>query len=255
MTLTKLALSVIWVLMNLASHPLPGMAQSATLVNPISSLLIKQNQEENTDFSGEGRPGHRTGGGSRSSCPDQDIPLTALIPVTNWAKTVSAHPTLWFYIPYSAEQVPVGEFVLQEEDGNDIYRTGFRLPQTPGFISVSLEPKQPPLKINQWYRWYFKLYCGQDESSPPIFVEGWVQRVELTPALEHHLQQAKSREYTVYAENLIWYDAIDNLAKLRLIHPSNDTFNQDWNNLFKLAEFDLEQIPEAPIVGSIITGV
>ena len=251
MTLTKLAPHLIWVLVNLASYPAQGIAPSSTVVRNISPLQIKQTQQDKTDFSGEGRPGRRTGGGSRSPCPVKEPPLTALMPVTNWGKTVSSRPTFWFYVPYSAQQVAAGEFVLQEEGGKDIYRTNFTLPETPGFVSVSIEATQPHLEINKWYRWYFKVYCGQDKSSPPIFVEGWVQRVEMTPALQSQLKQATSREYAVYAANFIWYDAINELAKLRSVERSNTALDNDWYNLLKSAEIDLEEISREPIVGSV----
>ncbi len=246
MTLTKLAPPLIWVLVNLQ-----GMAPSSTIVNNLSPLEIKQTQQAKPDFSGEGRPGRRTGGGSRSPCPVKERSLTALMPVTNWGKTVSSRPTFWFYVPYAAQQVAAGEFVLQEEGGKDIYRTNFTLPETPGFVSVSIEATQPHLEINKWYRWYFKVYCGQDKSSPPIFVEGWVQRVEMTPALQSQLKQATSREYAVYAANFIWYDAINELAKLRLVQRSNTTLDNDWYNLLKSGEIDLEEISREPIVGSV----
>ncbi|HAX80575.1 MAG TPA: hypothetical protein DCY88_33255 [Cyanobacteria bacterium UBA11372] len=241
---------ITWVLVNLITYPAPIWANSPGLVNNL--LQTKQTAQEKPDFSGDGRSGRRTGGGSRSPCISKEPPLTALSPINNSGKTVLEHPTFWFYVPYSAQEAPQGEFVLQEEGGKDIYRIGFTLPGKPGFVSVSIPPTQPVLEINKWYRWYFKIYCEPQQSSAPNFVEGWVQRVELTKALQSQLQQATPRKYAAYAANLIWYDAIDDLAKLRLVQPSNTTLDNDWDNLLKSREIDLQGISREPIVGSVI---
>lgn len=141
---------------------------------------------------------------------------------------------------------------MQEEEGNDVYRTPFALPKTPGFVSFSTPPTAAPLEINKSYRWYFKLYCEPQKSSAPIFVEGWVQRIELTPELERQLEAAKLREYVVYATNEIWYDALARLAQLHLTKPSSATIKQDWTNLLSLRDIGLERLNQEPMVGSAI---
>lgn len=177
---------------------------------------------------------------------------TALIPTNNLGKTVAERPTFWFYVPYSPQAAPAGEFVLQQEDGGEVYRTAFTLPNTPGLVSFSTPLAVEPLKVNKLYRWYFKLYCQAQRSSTPVFVEGWVQRVEKTPTLESQLQAAQSREDVVYANNGIWYDALNYLAQLRLHSPSNSTFNSDWAKLLSAKGVDLEQFSRASIAGEVI---
>jgi Domain of Unknown Function (DUF928) len=247
-----LIVPISWLVVSLTTYSLPSWSNSAELVNNLPILQTKQIPQAKPDFSGDGRSGRRTGGGSRSACISKEPSLTALSPVNNWGKTVLEHPTFWFYVPYSAQEAPQGEFVLQEEGGKDIYRTKFILPGTPGVVSVRIPPTQLALEVNKWYRWYFKIYCESQQSSAPIFVEGWVHRVELTPALQFQLQQATPREYATYTANLIWYDAINELAKLRLAQRSNTTLDNDWDNLLKSPEIDLAGISREPIVGSVI---
>lgn len=240
-------------LVSFTSYPSQVWAQSSRPINNIpSSVRVRSLQPqqaplEEPDFSGYGRPGRRAGGGSRGDCPSTDSPLTALMPVTNWGKTVAERPTFWFYVPYSPQQASSGEFVLQDEKYNDVYRTPLTLPGTPGFVSLSIPPTEAPLEINKWYRWYFKLYCGPQKSPDPVFVEGWVQRVAVTPALESQLETATLPKYIVYANNLIWYDA---LAELRLTKPPNATLNDDWVKL--LRGVDLEGLGREPIAGPVI---
>lgn len=92
--------------------------------------------------------------------------------MTNWGKTVSPTPTFWFYVPYSPNEEHSGEFVLQDEKYNDVYRTPFTLPQTSGFVSLTIPSTEASLATNNWYFWSFKLYCGQKPSSTSVFVEG-----------------------------------------------------------------------------------
>jgi hypothetical protein len=175
------------------------------------------------------------------------------MPVTNWGKTVASHPTFWFYVPYSPQKVPAGEFVLQEEKGKDVYRIPFTLPKTPGFVSFSTPSTEAPLEVDKSYHWYFKLYCVPQKPSTPIFVEGWVQRVALTSELESQLKAAKQQEYVVYAANGIWYDALAHLAQLRLSNPPNARLDRDWANLLSARGVDLEGLSRESIVGSVLS--
>jgi hypothetical protein len=140
----------------------------------------------------------------------------------------------------------VGEFVLQDEARQDIYRIPFTLPKTPGFISFSLPAERSPLAINQWYRWYFKLYCDRQQSSSPIFVQGWVQRVALTPELENQVQ-----EDIIYAARQVWYDAIAHLARRRLANPTDTQVENDWNRLLKAKGVNIELPNSEPIIGHV----
>ena len=209
----------------------------------------QRQQQDKIDFSSYGRPGNRAGGGSRSPCSSKSIPLTALIPESNWGKTVAATPTFWFYVPYSPDEAPSGEFVLQDEKYNDVYRTPFTLPQTPGFVSLTVQSPQASLQPDKWYFWSFKLYCGE-KSSTPVFVEGWVQRVALTSELEQQLKAA-TQDYAVYSANGIWYDAVDRLARLRLADTQNVLLNREWVELLESRGVGLNQLTQGSMVGEV----
>lgn len=209
-----------------------------------------QRQQQQIDFSSYGRPGNRAGGGSRSPCSSKSIPLTALIPESNWGKTVAATPTFWFYVPYSPDEARSGEFVLQDEKYNDVYRTAFSLPPTPGFVSLTIQSPDGTLKADKWYFWLFKLYCGE-KSSTPVSVEGWVQRVALTSELESQLKAGTTEDYAVYSANGIWYDAVDRLARLRLVDPQNVLLSGEWVELLESRGVGLNQLTQEGIVGEV----
>ncbi|NER53007.1 MAG: DUF928 domain-containing protein [Symploca sp. SIO1A3] len=261
------AYAITWGLISVTSYPSQALAQSSRLVNTTPRSFSRQlmplllAKEDDSDFSSDGRSGNRGGGGSRSNCPRLEPPLTALIPASNWGTTVAERPTFWFYVPYSPKQASVGEFVLQDEERNDIYRVPFTLPQTPGFVSFKIPDTKEPLEVDKWYRWYFNVYCGKEEeaghssilhpqSSSPVFAQGWVQRITLTPALELQLNTAKPREDKVYAANLIWFDALAHLANLRLTNSPQVT-DEDWQKLLQAKGVNLELPNQEPMVSSV----
>ena len=232
-----------------AIAPVPVLAQ---IVEPPSLLQFSSSAAASPkapDFTGTGRPGRQTAGDSRDSCPMVSQRLTALMPTSHWGKTVTERPTFWFYVPYSAQQVPVGEFVLQDENRQDAYRVPFTLPQTPGFVSFTL-PASAALRNEQWYRWYFKVYCHSDQNSSPIFVQGWIQKIASDPMLQSQLKSEALRDDVVYATQGIWYDAIAHLAELRLNNPQSTALAADWHQLLQAQGVDL-LLPAAPLVGSV----
>jgi hypothetical protein len=219
-----------------AQAPPPRVSAFLRLRIPISPT--PQNQAE-PDFSGAGRPGRQTSGESRSDCSATDTQLTALMPVSNWGTTTAARPTFWFYVPYTPQQAPSGEFVLQDESRQDIARIPLKLPDTPGFLGFELPSSQASLTVDRWYRWYFKLYCDRQKTSSPIFVQGWIQRIALTGELEQQLEKS-NRKDLVYRDRQIWYDAIAYLANLRLANPRDPTLEEDWNRLLKAKGVELK---------------
>lgn len=210
-------------------------------------------QDKKLDFSGDGRPGRRKGGGSRSPCPSTKMPLTAIVPARNIGTTVSDRPSLWFYVPYSPQQVSAGEFVLQDEQENDVYRQTFTLPKTktPGLVNFQIPQAAPPLAVNQSYRWYFKLYCGDSPLATANFVEGWIKRVYPSPDLISRLKKKKTSAYKEYENDLIWFDSLDNLARSRF-NNDNPQLQLDWAKLLSATGIDLNELIQKPFVGKVI---
>ncbi|MBW4563394.1 MAG: DUF928 domain-containing protein [Mojavia pulchra JT2-VF2] len=186
-------------------------------------------------------PGGRVlGGAKRGICPQVKPELTALVPFTQktssltnvWALTTVAHPTLWFYVPDYRNSTYPAEFVLQNEDSNPIYQKAIALPDRPGVIGISLPTTVSPLALNKRYRWFFNIYCDQEKQSPPIYVEGVIQRVSLSQATVQQLQTAQPQQQAaIYAQNGIWHDALTILAQLRQKNPQNVALQTEWRSL------------------------
>jgi len=251
MSKSKCALTIACMLLGWMSYFVPAMAQPNQPANNNSQNIQIHFQDKEPDGSSRGRPIKRGGTGSRGDCPPVDVLTTGLIPEKNVGLTVDESPSFWFFVPYKRTDTPIGEFVLQDETNNDVYRTNFTLPNTPGVVSLKL-PSTVALAVNTDYQWYFKLYCSKQQLSNPIFVHGWVQRIPLKPELASLLKSATTprQRIAIYAENGIWYSALSELANLRLAEPKNPIFANDWANL--LQDIGLADLASKPIVAEVI---
>ncbi|MBN3944726.1 MAG: DUF928 domain-containing protein [Nostoc sp.] len=174
-----------------------------------------------------GAPSQTSGGGTRgSSCIDGNIPLTPLMPSqNNLGKTVAANPTLYWYVPKNTAQS--GEFSLTDEKGNQVYLTTFKLPSSPGVIQLKL-PANFSLQIGKYYRWNFAIICDFQDRAQDKFVNGLLQRTQLSSFLKSRLDQAAPLERAkIYAESKIWQETMNTVAQLRHEKPA------EWEELLK----------------------
>lgn len=260
--------------------PLPPLQLALTTslallgFSPVQALPIKPVIAQHSTFNSSGQfnqllifntppppddinaPSSRVGGGKRG-CENMDKlltgsekkQLTALVPFYGskdsglaLGLTTSSHPTFWFYVPYSPTLM--AEFVLQDEAGHSVYRTTASLSRTPGIVSLSLPPTASPLEIDKRYHWYFNIYCNPQQ--PPVFVDGWIQRKELNPALKSQLETAKPKQrVSLFAAQGIWYEALTAAAELR----STTLKDTDWVAL--LQAIDLADVASEPMVEAV----
>ncbi|MHC5613563.1 MAG: DUF928 domain-containing protein [Nostoc sp.] len=201
-------------------------------------------------------PGGRVrGGAKRGGCPLAKPDLTALTAFTEepnsvinvWGKTMVERPSWFFYVPYTKDSPYAVEFVLQDLDSNDIYKKAIALPDKPGVIRVSLPTTAPALAVDKQYHWFFTINCDKEKYSPPTFVEGVIQRVQLNPATVKELQTTEPlKRYGIYAQNGIWYEALTILAQLRQNNPQDAALQAEWRNL--LSSIRLDDIAAEPIL-------
>ena len=217
----------------------------------LSSLLIISYSHvalaDDTKGGQEGLPGSRIGGGTRGECYLRK-PLVALVPKTNLALTKAAYPKFFFYLPPTSQPKQV-EFVLQDEQNNEIYQTMFATNGSTGVMSFNLpdEGSIPPLTLGKTYRWQFVIICDSEKREHDVGVDGWVKRVALDPALSKKLEQATPAEkINIYATAGLWQDALSNLAELRYKQPNNLQLSSNWSEL--LRSLGLDAIAQEPLV-------
>ncbi|NES18096.1 MAG: DUF928 domain-containing protein [Symploca sp. SIO3E6] len=214
---------------------------------PEGITIVGTNQRENP--SRQGAPDKREPSGTRRGyCEETDTPFTPLLPVSESGfsgLTLNEHPTFWFYIPYQTSSVSSGQFSLIDQEDNEIYWMSFQLPETPGFVKVSIPQQVPPLVKNQEYRWHFELNCASTASSSEekVWHQGVVQKVELTDVETQLNTTGLVQRVNLYIANSIWYDASTELVQIHDIP-------QAWRQL--LQAVGSEQLAGEPIAGSVV---
>jgi Domain of Unknown Function (DUF928) len=192
-----------------------------------------------------GIAGNRTAAASRNTCPTVAQPLTAFVPEYRattgnrvWGLTSLERPTIWFYVPYAKTEIVNMSFTLQDESNpaepKIIYQGSKLSPaRTPGVMSIVVPTSSEPLATNKSYHWFLSINVG----CGPLFVDGWVQRVEPEPNLRQTIERANpTARVALYTENGFWYDALTTLATLRISKPQDSALSQDWQNLLDAIE-------------------
>lgn len=187
-----------------------------------------------------GLPGRREGGGTRG-CWRSDVSLaaddrlTAIVPSQNFGYTLAAYPTFFVYVPkFYAQNATAAEFILSDNNDNELYRATFQTSKTSGIISLSLPANAnlPPLEIGKDYHWSFALICDMSDRSADVVVDSWIQRSQPTISLNTTLQGATPEQLpSIYAQAGIWYDSLRSLAVLRQVGGTVPTLQ--WANLLQ----------------------
>ena len=242
-----LAVTILFLLFTIDSvfpQPIPPSPKTPSSQQQDQTETAEETEtaEKTLDFSDTGRPGQQTAGESRRGCNNLHHPLQALVPISHSGKTISAHPSFWVYFPYNNKQVDRIEFIVQNEDREDIWRSQSQINTLTGYQSFSLPETTEPLKIGEWYRWYVKVYCGSQTASSQ-YVQGWVKRVPLSSELYIKLQDNPQLSHQAHGVNGIWYDAIDSLLDLHHLQPSNISWEKDWQNLLQAKGVRLNNLP------------
>lgn len=215
-----------------------------------NNLVVSESQKQTTTTQPppvNSRPPDRKPRGTRGPCEETaGVPFTPFLPNSPdfIVSTITDRPTLWFYVPYSSKSVSYGIFSLEDAGGNRVYKMDFKLPETPGIVSVNLPKDRQHLEVNKTYRWYFRLYCSSQilPGSNAVYHTGLVKRVD-RGNLDAQLQAATiENRAAIYIANQLWYDMPD-LAQIRN-RPN------DWANILKA--MNLEELKEEKIVGPVL---
>lgn len=188
-------------------------------------------------------PGRRRGGGTHggNQCPSLNPPLTALVPgteenstgvaegtITTSASrnviglTAEGEPTFWFYIPYPSTSNLSAKFVLVNDQDELVYQNTFPLTGIPGIVKVrpTSTLMSAPLEVGKRYHWSLSIICNPQDSSANTYVEGWIERVELTTNSISQLKTATSEEKAIfYAQQGFWYETLINIENLCSTDP------------------------------------
>ena len=204
----------------------------------------------NRGLPGEGR---QEGGGVRGgNCPNIQNKLIPLVPATNMGLTISEYPTLYWYVPETVgadTPAPEMEFVLQDEEGKEVYNSG-KLPAlaSAGIVSYTMPAKAgKPLEVGKNYQWFFSIICNPDDRSGDVRVQGWIKRVEKSPIMAQYLEAAPEKDRPfIYARESLWFDTLSSLAQMQMQNPGDEFLSDKWEEL--LNSVSLGNLAKAPFV-------
>ena len=195
--------------------------------------------------------GSRTDSDTIGACYDGEIPITSLIGNEIREFTVSKYPSFWFYVPCTNDKSDRLEFVLEDTQTKQIiYQTSIHLSEAAGIIEVAL-PNQSrySLKQDKNYTWYLEgNYSSESGEESDIALSGWIRRIPLDSQLQRQLKTS-DRQYDVYIQNEIMYNAITTLAKQYQTRSGNSRIKNDWMNLLKM--LGVMQLADKPFTDSV----
>lgn len=202
------------------------------------------------------RPGNRQAAATRGCSANLELPLTALVPLSNTGVTTASHPTFHWYMPTDSNH-PKVEFVLyrvnnmEPRQEEEIYKTQSDVNQQAGIASVQLPAEQSPLEVGQEYHWQANLLCYDYDLEEYVVsqsVDGWVTRVASTPALTDKLNSAEPiDQIDILAEEGLWYSALTQLTTLQQTDPEHPRLETEWQALFSSEFVELAHIPSQPM--------
>ena len=218
---------------------------SALCLFTLSLPLVAQAKPFNPG--GIGKPRTELGG-SRTDCILGEKSLTALIPVTpeKLGLTIASRPTFFFYIPQT--KAVDADFSLQDEKGNIIYKTTFKLSKTSGVMSLPIPniATSPELQVNKSYKWTFSLVCNAENRADDQYVQGFIQRVSRPDLVAKVEKTALKQRPSVYAEAGIWHEMLTTLAELRRANPNDAALTAEWRSI--LDSVGLKDVDQEPLV-------
>lgn len=223
----------------------PAIASMALLAPPSVAQLSRSFQVSLgfPPVQDRGAPARTAGGGVRGGegcVAPNEKPLTALMPLNNVGTTTVEKPTLFVYVPKTNATVKVAELSITDTNGNQVVRE-VELTGKAGVMEVSL-PEEASLEVGKEYHWQFAIVCNAEERSADIYVEGLIERTQLSPQLTSKLDEPASIEKAKFlAENKIWLETLKTLAELRSDKPG------EWEGLLKSVDLDAA-IATAPFV-------
>ncbi|MBE9045201.1 DUF928 domain-containing protein [Pleurocapsales cyanobacterium LEGE 10410] len=226
------------------------ICQTGIIFSGLSSRLLAQSSlmKISLEFpptNERGSPQTTTGGGTRgnscveSSGDDRTIPLTPLMPTrTNVGITATTNPVLYWYVPPNTAEF--GEFLVKDEQGDEVYAVSFKLPPTPGIVKLKIPP-DASLKTDRNYQWKFSLVCNSQNQNHNQWVSGVLQPQAIDLSLKQQLANKNLLEQAeFYAQQRIWHETLDIMAQLSTENPA------EWTEFLK--SIDLESIAKKPIL-------
>ena len=179
----------------------------------------------------------QVGGGSRGVATDPDFKLSVLVP-NQTGLTTKAQPALyWYQSKASSAQCEVTLTEPLNPKPLISLKTSKATPA--GIHAIRLSKFNVELKPNVVYKWSVAAIMDPAERSGDVIASGVIKRVDPSPDLTAKLASASDVDKPgIYAENSIWYDALQSISDQIAHSPSDASLRSERDDLLKQAGFD-----------------
>ncbi len=178
-------------------------------------------------------------GAGQSAVPELFVLAPDHIGITTHEK-----PTLYWYQSDSVGTAV--EIAINRDDQVDpVLETSADGTTQRGIHKFELAKHQIAIEKDVEYQWYVTMRSGSEERSEDILASGMIKRIDPPRAISQNLlsQNQEDLIYT-FAEEGIWYDALECVSNLIEQNPENNTYRElraellDFGNLPEVAEYD-----------------
>jgi hypothetical protein len=183
-------------------------------------------------------PKRRIDGPARGS-RDHELSLRALAPETV-GLTTAAQPSLYWFNPAA---IPYPVMVVLAEEGRPapLLEVRFADGLTPGIHGLALADHGVALAVGIEYRWSVEVIIDPAHPSRDLVASGTILRIQTPTAVAGALAAApKGEQPHVFAENGLWYEALDALSRMIRSEPDNPV----WRHL-RASLLEQVALPEA----------
>ena len=168
-----------------------------------------------------GAPAGRIGGGTRGASERESFSLQVLAP-DHVGNTTQEQPCLYWYISKSTGY-PVELTVTERKAVQPLLEKTLTAPGEGGIQSACLADYGVKLRRNVQYKWFVTLVIDPERRSKDILAGGMLTVVDPPSSLDEKLKAADQNSAPdIYAEEGLWYDAIDSVSKMLDAAPGND---------------------------------
>ena len=228
----------------LTTSGLAAIALCATVVNASAQNIPKvwESEKYKPPF-GLQSPGNLSQGGTRSGSDAIATPrFIPLVPQSNnFGVTTAAYPSILVYVSDYAEQANVDtlEFLLLDDEGNEVYRARFAVELTGQLLRIDLPEHAglAALEEGKDYLWLLEGFTQDFTLSETLFTHGWIRRVPPTASLVEDLEASSSTQEiaSAYIDEQIWYDAIAQLEAGFVSGTASEQIMEQWDALLSSA--------------------
>jgi hypothetical protein len=176
--------------------------------------VVQQNQAASTGFAYRppmrGAPASRVGGASRG-VGDADLEVSVLAP-DHTGLTTKSQPTLYWYLSKPAN-ARLDVTVINNDEIDPLLEKAIGIPKRAGIQQLDLSEAGTRLEPGIEYRWFVSIIPDEEQRSNDIVASGTIEYTAPDADLERRIAASDEREQAaIFAENGLWYDAIDSLS-------------------------------------------